>query len=272
MLRYFSGELLICGLLLGSSIGTVSADEPAEAPPIPKFDFAAAAAKYTLLGRGSDKAFQAYEVDLLKWTNPIRGTAAGSVFLWTRGGIPQAACCMYAYRNGELGYVVDHELISLTPEPIEARYEGEPVWQTEKPGVTWNAIPNTPVPASKRPARLIQMRNIASSLTGYLGTPTARKQELRLLTQPIYRYPDSADSDGGVFAFVQTTDPEILLLLRANLKDSEPKWEFAAARMTIVHCVITAGDKVLWSVPWFRKTKDETYITRARVPWTAVRE
>ena len=100
----------------------------------------------------------------------------------------------------------------------------------------------------------------------------ARKQELRLLTQPIYRYPDSADSDGGVFAFVQTTDPEILLLLRANMTDSNPQWEFAAARMTIVHCVITVDNKVLWSVPWFQKTKDETYITRARVPWTAARE
>ena len=272
MLRILAGELLLCGLLLRLTAGVANADEPANPPPVPKFDFANAAAKYTLLGRGSDKAFQPYEVDLLKWTNPIRGTAAGSVFLWTRDGIPQAACCMYAYRNGEMGYVVDHELVSLTSEPIEARYDGEIAWQTEKPGVDWKPVPDAPTPAPKRPARLIQMRNIASSMTGYLGTPTARKQELRLLPQPIYRYPDAADSDGGVFAFVQTTDPEILLLLRANLKDGEPRWEFAAARMTIVHCVITAADKVLWSIPWFQKAKDETYITRARVPWTAGRE
>jgi len=271
MVRLLAAGSIVCGSLLWLTGAAAVADEPPTAP-VAKFDFADAAGKYALLGRGSDKAFQPHQVNLLTWTNPIRGTVAGSVFLWTREGIPQAACCMYAYRDGEQGYAVDHELVSLTAEPIEARYEGQPVWQTEKPGVAWQAVPDAPAPAAKPATRLVQMRNIATSLTAHLGTPTAKKQELRLLPQPIYRYPDSSQIDGGVFAFAHTTDPEILLLLQANLKAGEPHWEFAAARMTIVHCLISAGDKVIWSLPWFQKTKDSTYITRSRVPWKSAAE
>src|SRR2546422_8605105 len=77
------------------------AEPPPDTTDVPKFDFANAAEKYVVQVRGSSKPCQAVQIDLLKWTNPLRGTAAGSVFLWTEGGVPQAACCMYAYRaNG----------------------------------------------------------------------------------------------------------------------------------------------------------------------------
>src|SRR5438067_8869916 len=96
-----------CGLFLTTIAVAAFTQEAAEVATVPKFDFADAASKYTLLKRGDDKPCQPYQVDLLKWSNPIRGTAAGSVFLWTQAGVPQAACCMYAYRNGDMGYAVD---------------------------------------------------------------------------------------------------------------------------------------------------------------------
>jgi hypothetical protein len=257
------GVLLLCTI--------AAADEPAVATAIPKFDFATAAAHYTLLADGSDKACELCQIDLLKWTNPIRGTAAGSVFFWTERGIPRAACCMYAYRaNGD--YAVDHELVSLTTEGIEARYDGPTVWRSEKPGIDWTAVPDAPVPAANRAARLIQMRKIATSFASFLGVPTVRQQELRLLPQPIYRYPEMAEFDGAAFAFVQTTDPEVLLLIRANLRAGQPAWEFAAARMTIVHAFLTVEDKVVWSVAWWNKNRDSNYSTRARVPFSIVSE
>jgi len=260
-------NFLAFGLLLLCT--TAMAQEPSAATTIPKFDFAADAAKYSLQIRGSDQACELSQIDLLKWTNPIRGTAAGSVFFWTQGGVPQAACCMYAYR-ADGAYAVDHELVSLAEEGVEARLDGQTVWRTEKPGVTWSAIPAGPAPAANRAARLIQMRKIATSFTGYLGVPTVRQQELRLLTQPIYRYPDGSDSDGAAFAFVQTTDPEVLLAIRANLRAEKPTWEFAAARMTIVHTFLMAEDKVVWSVAWWNKNRDTNYVTRARVPYSAL--
>jgi hypothetical protein len=226
------GLLLIC---------TAAAGEEPTAATTPKFDFAAAAAKYAVEVRGSGKECESNQIDLLKWSNPIRGTLAGSVFLWTQGGIPAAACCMYAYRTQD-GYAVDHELVSLTTEEIAGRHAGELMWQTEAPGIAWSPIPNAPAPAAHRSGRLVQMRKMATSFAGYLGTPATRRQELRLLPQPIYRFPDLADSDGGVFAYVQTTDPEVLLLMRANLQAQPATWEFAAARMTIVHAFLTVEE------------------------------
>ena len=111
-------RLIPCGLLL---IGmTAVADDPGS---VPQFDFASSAAMYEVEVRGSGNKCEPYQVDLLKWTNAIRGTLAGSVFIWTQGGVPQAACCMYAYRD-KGGYAVDHELVSLTTEKLDAGYAG----------------------------------------------------------------------------------------------------------------------------------------------------
>ncbi len=255
----------IC-LLLVMSAGWAAGEEPAA--PIPKFDFADAAKNYRLSAGKSDRECTSMQVDLLKWTNPVRGTKAGSVFLWTHDGVPQAACCMYAYHN-QGSYFVDHELVSLSTERIEARYDGDVVWHCEKPGIVWTTWADAPVPSAKRPARLVQMRTLAASLTGHLGTALERKDDLRLLSQSVYRYPESEAEDGAVFAFVQTTDPEILLL-RANLKDEKPIWEFSATRMTMVNCFLAKDDKVVWSVPWWQKNSDDTYLTRARVSWSAL--
>jgi hypothetical protein len=244
-------------------------DEPSETPAVPKFDFADAVGKYAVQVQGASSKCQPSQIDLLKWTNPIRGTAAGSVFLWTLDGMPQAACCMYAYRMMEV-YAVDHELVSLATQAVEARYDGEPVWRCEQPGIAWLAASGAPAPAASRSARLVQMRNLATSFQGYIGTPTSRRQELRLLPQPIYRFPVSAECDGGVFAFAHTTDPEILLLVRSNLQAEQPTWEFAAVRMTLVHAFLTRGEKVVWSVEWWNKNRDTNYVTRARVPFSVV--
>ena len=79
---------------------------------------------------------------------------------------------------------------------------------------------------------------------------------------------DVADSDGAAFAFVDTTDPEVLLLVRANLRVQEPIWEFAAARMTMVHAFLTVEERVVWSVAWWDKINDTTYLTRGGVPFS----
>ena len=94
--------------------------------------------------------------------NPERATLAGSVFLWTRRGVPEAACSMYAYGDGERDSdegeapAVDHELVSLSTRSIAVRHGGESVWETEQPGITWRPLAGAPAPAAKRAARLAQ--------------------------------------------------------------------------------------------------------------------
>jgi hypothetical protein len=50
--------------------------------------------------------------------------------------------------------------------------------------------------------------------------------------------------DGGVFAFVQGTDPEILLSIEAAGK--EPQWRFAAARMQNCAVWVNLDGRPVW--------------------------
>ena len=54
-----------------------------------------------------------------------------------------------------------------------------------------------------------------------------------MLTQPIYRYvsTDPDVLDGGLFAFVQGTDPDIILMIEALRTPKAAEWQFASARM-----------------------------------------
>jgi hypothetical protein len=63
------------------------------------------------------------------------------------------------------------------------------------------------------------------------GESVAR--ELRLLNQPVYRYASEAGGviDGGLFALVESTDPEAWLMLEAVKADGGSAWRFAVARM-----------------------------------------
>jgi len=132
----------------------------------------------------------------------------------------------------------------------------------------------SPPIAKTRPARLAQMRNVASEFTGQIGGADKKREELRLLRQPIYRYPETMDRDGAIFVFAQATDPEILLLLETDPKASDSTWNFAVARMTAIACSLSRNEKEVFSVVWCNPTTDESHIYRTlhRVPWKAVKD
>ena len=52
---------------------------------------------------------------------------------------------------------------------------------------------------------------------------------MRLLTQPVFRTTAELTDDVALFAFVQGTDPECVLLLEAT---AEGKWHYALTRQT----------------------------------------
>ena len=186
---------------------------------------------------------------LLRWTNPIRRTTDGTVFLWTHNERPAAVLCMYP----NLG-ALDHEFQSLAEAPLAAYYEGSdsPDWTPREPGVMFRPVPEAPSPAASSAARLSQMRGIARRFRALFGE-RADEHELRLLTQPLYRYPakGAAENDGAVFAFVQGTDPEMLLILEIRKgADDRPRWHYAAARMTVVNLHLEYQEQPVWSAAW----------------------
>ena len=76
-------------------------------------------------------------------------------------------------------------------------------------------------------------------------TPT----RLRLLAQPIYRYENTKGDliDGGFFAFVQGTDPEVFLLIEARRPPGCTRVAFGATRMHGIYLRLNRGGREVWS-------------------------
>jgi hypothetical protein len=87
---------------------------------------------------------------------------------------------------------------------------------------------------------------------------TNDQEKLRLLPRPIYRYdPDPGPVvDGAVFAFVQGTDPESLLLIELVQEGSRQRWVSAFARRTAGRLEGRLDGKVVWTAPLNPEYKD----------------
>jgi hypothetical protein len=107
------------------------------------------------------------------------------------------------------------------------------------------------VPAESPTARLRQLKAMAGEFAASETLRSGALRELRLLTQPIYRY-QSTDPDlidGGLFAFVLGTDPDIILMIEARRTKAGPEWQYAAARMNSLALTLNHKSREAWSAP-----------------------
>ena len=81
------------------------------------------------------------------------------------------------------------------------------------------------------------------------GESLPDRAELRRLPCELYRYqPESSDViDGSVFAFVQGTDPEALLLIEAIQLKTESEWQFSFVRQTSGELEGRHNNRVVWT-------------------------
>ncbi len=188
----------------------------------------------------------------LRWTNPVRGVNGdGATFLWLRGGRPAALATVSIRTGGK----VFREFALLDDEPLRASRKGRIVWSPRKNGLPFGPLEDAPAPAGSGALRLAQMRTLARRFRVDLlkGKPV----EARLLSRPLIRYaePDAGVQDGAVFAFVEATDPEVILILEARRAEAHPdgRWLFSLARMTSPGVEVRLGDRVVWSAPPYWK-------------------
>jgi hypothetical protein len=174
--------------------------------------------------------------------------------IWASKGRPEASASVYPWA----GHIA-HELVSLSRDArLVARDGDEVIWAPQAPGVAFRELAGVPAPAETPAARLRQMRDLADrfkvTMTGWKPSKTDR-EELRLLPKPLYRYePGEATEgdrgwiDGGVFAFVQGTDPEAVLLLEAVRQGGRPRWQYAFARATAAGLEARLDRALVWEV------------------------
>jgi hypothetical protein len=190
---------------------------------------------------------------VIRWRNAVRvHTGAALMAIWTLQGRPEAMVSIYQLQGGN----ICHELGSLSrSSKIVARDQTAVVWAPSKSGVDFRNVPDAPAPAENAAARFRQMKAIAERFTARLPERNGSNGEnLRLLPKPLYRYElkESKDADptlqdGGMFAFVMGTDPEVILLLEAVGRDDKVVWKYAFARATGTAADASLGNQVVWS-------------------------
>lgn len=189
---------------------------------------------------------------LLRFDNKVGVVVDGLVFGWTDRGRPQAFAQVFLITNGS----VIHEFQSMSTSPLWLSDAGKVQWQPAQPGIVWQDIANAPAPAATRVARLTQMRLLARQFTMKEDFRTSddasqtQPFELRLLSNPVYRYPEdtAGNYDGAVFAYVLGTDPEVLGMLETDLSAKPPRWRVSFAALTCYGCRADDGAKPVWKV------------------------
>ncbi len=207
-------------------------------------DFSQAAAATYEISVNDDTVLHLQKEPVLGWSNPVRNSKYGYVFVWTDNGRPAVIASIHL--STRVGW--RNEFQSLTRKPIEAVQESRIVWSTKQPGIDWAPLDTDDAPADSRARRLTQMRNLARLFSAKIGKKNS--EELRLMTQPLYRYssPDDQILDGALFAFVQGTDIEALLLIEATGQPESP-WRYGFSRMTGWPVEARYRGKVVWTVP-----------------------
>jgi hypothetical protein len=226
-------------------------------------DAAQAAAEYEFsFDNDTETPVKLRSEPVLRWPNHERGAAQGGTFLWTARGVPVALCDIFWYKGSERHFAFH----SLTQEPILVEMEGRVVWHPRRAGVELVAVPGAAAPAASATARLPQMRNMAREFqAATLGPNDKDAEQLRLLTQPLYRY-ESTDpqiEDGALFTFVTGTDPEVVLQLEAR-NDGKGKsvWHYGLTRRSGFPLRVRYQEKIVWSVPPGQGGKESVYYER----------
>src|SRR5262245_1339284 len=89
-----------------------------------------AAAEYEVrLEAGGQSKLQLHADPVLRWTNPVRGTTDGAVFLWLAGGRPEAAIGIYKWTPEPGEPDMEHEICSLSLGKLSAVRDSRAVWE-----------------------------------------------------------------------------------------------------------------------------------------------
>lgn len=186
---------------------------------------------------------------LLRWSNPTAGSVHGEVYLWSENARPVAISSIYRWYHPFKSFTF--EVVSTSSTSMQARENDKLLWEAKESGMTWQALDDAPVPSKAEGGRLIQMRQIARRFSANLADMrtggAAVDRRLRLLSQPVYRYqsPEADIVDGGLFALVEVTDPEVWILVEAVQRDDKTIWQYALARMNADTCEVKLGDKLV---------------------------
>jgi hypothetical protein len=249
------GALALRSSLVGAILGLMaclgwslvsSAEDPAKTSEDDLREILGAAERYELFLGPDRRRLQFQREPVLRWPNPTRETPEGATFVWTLDGRPEAIACIWKHQVLSLAF---H---SLSTSKLTAQDGDQTVWRPETSGISLESFADAPQPANSATKRLSQMKDLARRFHCRLAGDRANNEELRLLPSPLYRYKtDRKDLfDGALFAYVQGTDPEVILILEARRREGQPPdWQYSITRRSMLALEADFDGKRVWSVP-----------------------
>jgi hypothetical protein len=187
---------------------------------------------------------------LIRWSNPIVGDVFGDCYLWTDDDIPIAFLSVYAF----YGSVNKRRLTfqSLSEQPLVAERNGVRLWEPKSAGIRWLDLRGLPIPGATVAIRQRQMKAAANSFAASISQKDDPMsfRKLRLLTQPLFTFErnQSTRLSGAVYAFVDGTDPELLLLIECTGGD-RPSMRVAPARQNHRRLRLDFKTRQVWEAP-----------------------
>jgi len=201
---------------------------------------------------------------LQSFSNSVRpDDMHGTVHLWTLNGRPQMIGSVWSAfdQKNRAQRNLCYEFYNLSEWPLDVRVTDNASWTPKEGGIEWIALKDADPPAKSRPLRLAQMRRLMAEVRGEIDTG---ESELRMLSQPIYRYPETVPDvvDGAIFSFVMGTDPEIFVQLEARIEkvDAQPTWSLAPIRFTGSGILLKRHETIIWQRGvWENFSRDKVY-------------
>ncbi len=195
---------------------------------------------------------------IFRFSDQPRYIRDATLWVWTQNGRPVSVCKIEGYRSlpeneNKLRWL--YNFSSFSTELIEAEWSFGHRWTARKAPLKLLPLPNGEKPSNSKTGRLLQFKKIARrfSSTMYI-TPSKQQVEMRLLSQPIFRYshPDSGLLDGAIFGFASYgTNPDALFTIELHQKkDASPEWKFGVIGMTQGGLSVRLDGKQVWTKPW----------------------
>ena len=185
--------------------------------------------RQTLLSFKGDFLASARHGKVYLWTDKGRPIIIGAAFsgkVDTPPGAPGARSLGIKFNSLVAGSV------------IGSRFDNV-FWQCDDPGPKWKEELSDVVPSDNRTTRLSHMKSIVRQFTGNRNT-----SQLRLLPQPIYRYPENTAGakDGAIFSLSTGTEPGAYI----QIESRENLWYLTCYRDGAVEVEIRNGDEIVW--------------------------
>jgi hypothetical protein len=193
---------------------------------------------------------------ILHYFDQPRKILDATLWCFAEQGRPAAFCKIEKISVGDRNRWL-YCFASLSTSPIEAEWEEGNKFSAPVPGIRFLDVPGAPAPAETKAARFRQAKDLVRRITVSLADPDlAFRENLRLLTQPLHRYDDTAAGilEGTIFGYsTNGTCPDLIVLVEARKStDGSAAWKIAAARMTNCELRLRDNDREVWNVPFLR--------------------